>query len=196
MADQLSSYNKSLAMWAAIWDMMKTLTGDVNVTEKGTIQYQLDEVIRINSEMRDIIGENEDIASLADGTLSTIISKLASNTLNLTMIEKTLTITEEWQDIGLSGSDLSTGAYNFILNVSGLESGYGSIYSGVMTWTPTSTDYVENCEIPMHRCTISGGANVKLRTVTGSGPIKLQICGDGKNAPTEVTLKINKVVSW
>ena len=104
-------------------------------------------------------------------------------------ITKTLTLTTDWQDVGIGGTDLATGTYAVQLyaNDSGA-GGYNTneYYSGTMSWysggTFTSAELPSD-EITLHRAGASSDAGLYLRTYrTNNGTLKLQIYSNYANA--------------
>lgn len=98
-------------------------------------------------------------------------------------ITKTLTLINDWQDTGISSTDLIRGSYIIQLYANDFGVGGSNIneyYTGLMSWydsTPNTSSLLPSDEIPLHR---SGGSNgdagVYLRTYrTDSDVVKLQI---------------------
>ena len=100
----------------------------------------------------------------------------------LTTITKSLTLTTNWQDTGITGTDLSTGTY--IVQLFANDTGAGGTnnneyYSGTMSWysgATNSSSEMPTDEIPLHRAGASGDGELYLRTYrTPSGVLKLQM---------------------
>lgn len=104
-------------------------------------------------------------------------------------LTKVLTLTTDWQDVGISGADLATGTYivQLYANDSGA-GGYNSneYYSGTMSWYSGSTftsAELPSDEIPLHRAGASSDAGLYLRTYrTNNGVLKLQVYSNYANA--------------
>lgn len=105
---------------------------------------------------------------------------------------QSLTITTDWQDTGISGTDLATGTYIVQLYANDVSSGGTSnneYYSGTMSWyssTTSSSVELPTDEIQLHRAGASSDAGLYLRTVRADdaapGPLKLQIYSNLPNA--------------
>ena len=104
-------------------------------------------------------------------------------------ITKSLTLTTDWQDTGISGTDLATGTYVMQLFANDSSAGgYNSneYYSGTISWysgtTFTSVELPSD-EITLHRAGASSDAGLYLRTYrTNNGTLKLQIYSNYANA--------------
>ena len=115
---------------------------------------------------------------------------IPSEGLNIDQIYTTstsLTLTEDWQDIGVNGSQLATGSYmvQCIANDDSV-GGYqvNTYYSGVMSWYSGATSEDSFDEIILHRAgTASGIGSIYLQVLrTTSGMLSLQIAGNTNNA--------------
>lgn len=105
---------------------------------------------------------------------------------------KSLTITTDWQDTGIAGTDLATGTYIVQLYANDTGSGGTSnneYYSGTMSWysgTTSSSVALPTDEIQLHRAGASSDAGLYLRTARADddspGPLKLQIYSNLPNA--------------
>lgn len=112
-----------------------------------------------------------------------------SNIDQLTSISKSLTLTTDWQDTGISGTDLATGTYIiqlFANDAPGGGTNNNEYYSGTMSWysgpTNSSTEMPTD-EIPLHRAGGSGEGELYLRTYrTPGGVLKLQVFANVANA--------------
>lgn len=100
----------------------------------------------------------------------------------LTTITRSITLTDNWQDTGISGMDLVTGTYIVQLFANDIGSGGSNnneYYSGTMSWysgTTNSSMEMPTDEIPLHRAGASGEGELYLRTFrTSGGVLKLQI---------------------
>jgi hypothetical protein len=106
-------------------------------------------------------------------------------------ITKSLTLSTDWQDTGISHTDLSTGTYMVQLFANDAGAGgtnTNEYYSGTMTWYAGSTDSsaeLPTDEIQLHRAGASGEAGLYLRTYRSSAldgtNLKLQIYSNSSN---------------
>lgn len=107
----------------------------------------------------------------------------------LISISKSLTLTTDWQDTGISGTDLATGTYViqlFANDAPGGGTNNNEYYSGTMSWysgaTNSSTEMPTD-EILLHRAGGSGEGELYLRTYrTPGGVLKLQVFANVANA--------------
>lgn len=109
----------------------------------------------------------------------------------ITTFTKSLTLSEDWQDTGISHDDLLTGTY--LIQLFANDTGAGGTnsyeyYSGTMSWyagTTNSSAELPTDEIQLHRAGASGEAGLYLRTyrsaaVDGTN-LKLQIYSNTAN---------------
>lgn len=105
-----------------------------------------------------------------------------TNVDQVSTFTKTLNLTGTWQDVGISGTDLSNGTY--IVQMYANDSGSGGTnideyYSGVMSWffgTSTSDQELPTDEIVLHRAGASEDGGLYLRTYRVPGQtLKLQV---------------------
>jgi hypothetical protein len=107
-------------------------------------------------------------------------------------ITKSLTLTTDWQDTGISYTDLTTGTYMIQLFANDTGAGgtnSNEYYSGTLSWYAGATNSsveLPTDEIPLHRAGASGDAGLYLRTyrsATGAGTnLKLQIYSNLTNS--------------
>jgi hypothetical protein len=107
-------------------------------------------------------------------------------------ITKSLTLTTDWQDTGISYTDLTTGTY--LVQLFANDTGAGGsnsneYYSGTMSWYAGSTNSsaeLPTDEIPLHRAGAGGEAGLYLRTYRSSTVdgtnLKLQIYSNSSNS--------------
>jgi len=115
-----------------------------------------------------------------DGTAST-------NVFGLTTFTKSLTVTTSWSDVGISGSDLTTGSYLVQVYVHNYTVGggqYDEYYTGSMSWFSSSTNSTDVDEIVLHKAGHAPNGNwINLRTVRqASSILKLQIIASGNTS--------------
>lgn len=104
-------------------------------------------------------------------------------------ITKSITLTTDWQDTGISGTDLATGTYVVQLYANDAGAGGSSIneyYSGVMSWWAGATNSsveLPTDEVVLHRAGGSSDAGLYLRTyrTNNNGVLKLQIYSNQAN---------------
>ncbi len=112
-----------------------------------------------------------------------------TNIDQLTTITKSLTLISDWQDTGISSTDLTRGSYIIQLYANDFNVGGKNIneyYSGIMSWydlSPNTTSLLPSDEILLHR---SGGSDgdtgIHLRTYrANSDRVKLQIFSNYNN---------------
>lgn len=114
-----------------------------------------------------------------------------TNSQPLTTITKTLTLTTDWQDIGINSTDLETGTYIIQLFANDGNSGgtnFNEYYSGIMSWYSGSTNSsleLPTDEIILHRAGGSGDGALYLRTFRSpsgdSSALKLQMYSNSPN---------------
>lgn len=104
-------------------------------------------------------------------------------------ITKSITLTTDWQDTGISGTDLATGTYIVQLYANDSNAGgynTNEYYSGTMSWysgTTFTSAELPSDEVPLHRAGASSDAGLYLRTYrTNNGTLKLQIYSNYDNA--------------
>jgi hypothetical protein len=125
------------------------------------------------------------------------LGDLGSETIT---IEKTLTLQNIWQDTGISGEDLETGAYTIQLYANDIDTGgfnNNEFYTGTMSWFsgPTSESLeTPNDEIVLHRAGGGSDAGIFLRTLR-SNNLKLQIFSNIENTnPSEYSFRFKKLI--
>lgn len=107
---------------------------------------------------------------------------------------KTLTVTQDWMDTGISGSDLETGTY--IIQV--IDNYSNRNYcSGIMSWYSGNTNDDLSDEILLHCCGYAYQQRIYLRTkqtISNSGGIKLQIAANTNLNAATYTFKFKKMI--
>jgi hypothetical protein len=115
---------------------------------------------------------------------------------------KSLTLTGNWQDIGITGTNLSNGTYIVQLYANDSTSGGSNIdeyYSGTMSWffgTTTSDQELPTDEIALHRAGASEDGGLYLRTYrVENGFLKLQIYSNRSNtSPANYVFKFRRML--
>ena len=107
----------------------------------------------------------------------------------VTTITKSLTVTTDWMDTGITDADLDSGMYAVYMRLEANDVGlWGEAWSGIMTWYSGVTNSDNSDEILLHNAGHADNSNeVYLRTIRQSsgGTMKLQIAA--KEAFTEAT---------
>jgi hypothetical protein len=194
-----------------------TVTGNLDV--KGTVSFIESTTVQVadkNLELgkvetpTDITADGAGISVLGDTTKTfnwvkdtaawTSSEKLSHKGLvptsgteidQITTITKSLTLSTDWQDTGISHTDLATGTY--LIQLFANDSGAGGTnsneyYSGTMSWYAGATNSsaeLPTDEIQLHRAGASGDAGLYLRTyrsatIDGTN-LKLQIYSNSDN---------------
>lgn len=116
---------------------------------------------------------------------------------------KSIAISTEWQDAGISGTDLDTGSYYIQVYSNNQGVGGKSIkeyHTGMMSWTSESISGpfdLPNDEITLHRAGASKEGIIYLRTFRSDsdGVLKLQIQANYATAnPTNYLFKFRKII--
>lgn len=115
---------------------------------------------------------------------------------------KTITPTTEWQDVGINGSVIPSGAY--IIHLTGIQNGsktwqHDNQYAGIMSWFSGNTNSGDTVEIPLHQ---TGHANngelIYLRTIaswSNAGGMRLQIKSSvDHSSASDIDITIVKIV--
>jgi hypothetical protein len=147
-----------------------------------------------------VVNNNELAVDINNITVNTTSFNNSSNTLLQNVLKdfdtsigktftftKTLTITTNWQDIGITGANLETGSYFVQMYANDSSAGgYNTdqYYTGTMSWFAgaTAPPIIElpNDEIVLHRAGAGGDAGMYLRTYR-SNIMKLQIYSNFAN---------------
>ena len=119
---------------------------------------------------------------------------------NLTIITKSLNVTQAWMDTGITSTNLpANGTYIVQVQVSAND-GTGKMWhcynSGVMSWYRDGTNDTDTDEIILHRSGHAYGKTIYLRTVMqSSGVLKLQIgASAGIGAAYTYTFKFKRII--
>lgn len=119
---------------------------------------------------------------------------------NLTVITKSLNVTQAWMDTGITSTDLPASGTYIVQAYVDASNGTGDMWkcysSGVMSWYRDSTKDTDGEEIILHRSGSAYGKIIYLRTVMqGPGVLKLQI-GASTNigAAYAYTFKFKRII--
>ena len=97
----------------------------------------------------------------------------------VTTITKSLTVTTDWMDTGISGNNLATGMYAVYMTVDNSSAQlWQESWAGIMSWFSGGTNSGNSDEILLHNAGHADNSNeVYLRTIRQSsgGTMKLQI---------------------
>jgi len=123
---------------------------------------------------------------------SGLVTTEGTNLDQVKTITRSITLTTNWQDTGIKGTDLATGTYIVQLYANDTSAGgtnSNEYYSGTMSWYNGDTNSsveIPTDEIVLHRAGGSGEGGLYLRTYrTGSASaddLKLQIFANQANA--------------
>jgi hypothetical protein len=138
-----------------------------------------------------VIVNTSSFITTSNTNLQQVLADLDQNIGNdsqIFIITKNLTITSDWQDVGISGTDLESGSYFVQMFANDFGAGGDNInqyYTGTMSWFSGSTTEPEielpNDEIVLHRAGGGGDAGMYLRTMR-SNLLKLQVYSNYANA--------------
>lgn len=123
----------------------------------------------------------------------------------LTTFTKSLTLTTDWQDVGIYASHLSNGTYAIQLYANDMAAGGTNIneyYSGILSWysgTTNSPEALPTDEIVLHRAGGSVEGGLYLRTFrspnTDPQALKLQIYANyGSVSASNYVFKFRRMI--
>lgn len=167
-------------IWKNIYSGLGTFSD--NVTAKGFIKTG-------SSDTKVLLGGG------GDKDISDFLLKSEVLTNNLETIKKTLKVTKNWMDTGISGTNLNTGTYIIQVTVNGGNM-TECIWSGTMSWYNGTCSDTEADEILLHRSGKAYSDTIYLRTIMqNSGVLKLQISADESlSASYDYTFKFKRVI--
>lgn len=167
-------------IWKNIYSGLGTFSD--NVTAKGFIKTG-------SSDTKVLLGGG------GDKDISDFLLKSEVLTNNLETIKKTLKVTKNWMDTGISGTNLNTGTYIIQVTVNGGNM-TECIWSGTMSWYNGTCSDTEADEILLHRSGKAYSDTIYLRTIMqNSGVLKLQIAADENlSASYDYTFKFKRVI--
>jgi hypothetical protein len=121
-----------------------------------------------------------------------LVTTEGTNLDQVKSITKSITLTTDWQDTGIKGTDLATGTYIVQLYANDVGAGgtnSNEYYSGTMSWYSGDTNSsveLPTDEIILHRAGGSGEGGLYLRTYrtlsASADDLKLQIFANQANA--------------
>jgi hypothetical protein len=148
-----------------------------------------------------VIVDSTGFNNSANTDLQLVLKDIDSSIGKTFVITKNLTITTDWQDVGITGTDLESGSY--FVQMFANDAGAGGennnqYYTGTMSWFsgPTTLPEIElpNDEIVLHRAGAGGDAGMYLRTLRTSTLLKLQVYSNIDNAsPANYVFRFKKI---
>ena len=136
----------------------------------------------------------------ANGLMSSTDKTKLDDFGKVVSIQKSIKLTTNWQDTGITGTNLETGTY--VVQVSGFNSSYtqlfSEIYSGTMSWFAGQTNSTNSSEIFLHNAGHADNSNaLYLRTTRSSsnGYLKLQVAVKTAATGTDtLTFKFRRLI--
>ena len=178
-----------------------SVSTDATLTGNGKAATPLS-VIKWASPITITLGGDASGSVEIDGS-SNVTLTIASTTPSvgeILTITKTFTLTQEWSDVGISGTDLQTGTYLvqlFANDVSAGGSNNNEYYSGTMSWYSGATTpslELASDEIVLHRAGGGSDAGLYLRTLRAN-VLKLQVYSNLENiSATNYVFKFRKMI--
>lgn len=135
-----------------------------------------------------------------DGSTNVEIETTVTNLISVTT---TLTLSTEWQDVGINGTDLADGTYAIQLYANDFSVGGESIkefHSGMMSWFSEpiiQSIQLPNDEIILHRAGGGGTGIIYLRTYRSdiNDVLKLQISASyNSTSSSNYVFKLRKII--
>lgn len=136
----------------------------------------------------------------ANGLMSSTDKTKLDDFGKVVSIQKSIKLTTDWQDTGITGTNLETGTY--VIQVSGFNSSYtqlySEIYSGTMSWFAGQTNSTNSSEIFLHNAGHADNSNaLYLRTIrsASNGYLKLQVAVKTAATGTDtLTFKFRRLI--
>ena len=136
----------------------------------------------------------------ANGLMSSTDKTKLDDFGKVVSIQKSIKLTTNWQDTGITGTNLETGTY--VVQVSGFNSSYTQlfreIYSGTMSWFAGQTNSTNSSEIFLHNAGHADNSNaLYLRTIrsASNGYLKLQVAVKTAATGTDtLTFKFRRLI--
>lgn len=136
----------------------------------------------------------------ANGLMSSTDKTKLDDFGKVVSIQKSIKLTTDWQDTGITGTNLETGTY--VVQVSGFNSSYtqlfNEIYSGTMSWFAGQTNSTNSSEIFLHNAGHADNSNaLYLRTIrsASNGYLKLQVAVKTAATGTDtLTFKFRRLI--
>lgn len=205
----------SVTLSTVLKDLDTAISNNTSVTDNAIVSVSTDATLTGNGKAAtplSVIKWASPITINLDGDASGSVSIDGSDNVTLTVasttpsvgeiltITKTFTLTQEWSDVGISGTDLQTGTY--IVQLFANDTGAGGsnnneYYSGTMSWYSGATTpslELASDEIVLHRAGGGSDAGLYLRTLR-SNVLKLQVYSNLENiSSTNYVFKFRKMI--
>ena len=149
------------------------------------------EVMRLSASGNLIVEGNITLSGSITAESGTVLTE-GTGIDQITVFTKSITLTQDWQDVGINSTDLGTGTYFVQMYANDISAGgtnSNEYYSGTMSWFAGATDSsaeLPTDEIVLHRAGASSDAGLYLRTFrTAAGNadnLKLQIYSNFANS--------------
>lgn len=196
-------------------DLDTAISNNTSVTDNAIVSVSTDSSLTGNGKNAtplSVVKWASPITITLDGDASGSVSIDGSDNVTLTIasttpsvgeivtITKTFTLTQEWSDVGISGTNLQTGTYMIQLFANDITAGGSNnneYYSGTMSWYSGSTTpslELASDEIVLHRAGGGSDAGLYLRTLRAN-VLKLQIYSNLENiSDTNYVFKFRKMI--
>ena len=196
-------------------DLDTAISNNTTVTDNAIISVSTDSTLTGNGKAAtplSVIKWAAPITISLGGDASGSVSIDGSNNVTLTVasttpsvgeilvVTKTFTLTQEWSDVGISGTDLQTGTYLVQLFANDIAAGGSNnneYYSGTMSWYSGATTpslELASDEIVLHRAGGGSDAGLYLRTLRGN-VLKLQVYSNLQNdSAANYVFKFRKMI--
>ena len=196
-------------------DLDTAISNNTTVTDNAIISVSTDSTLTGNGKAAtplSVIKWAAPITISLGGDASGSVEIDGSNNVTLTVasttpsvgeilvVTKTFTLTQEWSDVGISGTDLQTGTYLvqlFANDISAGGSNNNEYYSGTMSWYSGATTpslELASDEIVLHRAGGGSDAGLYLRTLRGN-VLKLQVYSNLQNdSAANYVFKFRKMI--
>lgn len=190
---------KSLADGTRYWDDDLSVNSDDSLNGDGTVENPFSVAKLATPVDISLSGEVSGTVSFDGSQNVEIVTSINS----ILTFSKTITLTTEWQDIGINGTDLSNGTYAIQLYANDAISGGESIkeyHSGIMSWFSEAivqTIELPNDEIILHRAGGGGSGIIYLRTYRSdiNDVLKLQISASyNSTSSSNYVFKLRKII--
>lgn len=183
-------------------DLDTAISENTSVTDNAIVSVSTDDTLTGNGKTAtplSVVKWASPITITLAGDASGSVSLDGSNNVILTVasgvpsvgeiitITKTFTLTSEWSDVGISGTNLETGTYTVQLFANDISAGGNNnneYYSGTMSWYSGATTpslELASDEIVLHRAGGGSDAGLYLRTLR-TDVLRLQVYSNLDNA--------------
>lgn len=188
LTDVLKDIDTAIAETAIVANgAIATVTTDDSLDGDGNIETPLSVLKWANPITITLTGDVSGNVSI-DGSnnVSVAVTATTPQIGDIITITKSLTLDDEWQDVGISGNDLETGSY--VIQLFANDAGAGGqntneYYTGYMSWfSGPTTESLElpNDEVVLHRAGGGSDAGLYIRTLRDD-VLKMQIYSNVAN---------------